>query len=320
MTTHRMQTTRWRSARWRSRASSAVAVDAKRLAKLEEACQSWKKAPPSEKLAYSKDVAMAFDELKNESALPKWGRDVENLNRRNVFLGELRKVGIKQPEVIGKATARNEAAFLATTVGTTSLLALFAGQLPGDWGFFVPFLTAGTSLVVLAIGSTNPGALKFLIDRFSLVFPDYRERVTRHEAAHFLTGYLLGFPVTNYNIMIGKARTEFVEARLQKRLYGPTLEDYEVNQFAVLAMAGAASEAMKYNEVQGQDADLNDLQRILNCSKKKLSKNDQLNMTRWAVYNAASMLHQNVKEYQALQDAMGRGASVPECAAAIEAA
>ena len=48
MTTHRMQTTRWRSARWRSRASSAVAVDAKRLAKLEEACQSWKKAPPSE--------------------------------------------------------------------------------------------------------------------------------------------------------------------------------------------------------------------------------------------------------------------------------
>lgn len=31
--------------------------------------------------------------------------------------------------------------------------------------------------------------------------------------------------------------------------------------------------------MQGQDADLNDLQRILNCSKKKLSKNDQLNMT-----------------------------------------
>lgn len=45
-----------------------------------------------QKLAYSKDVAMAFDELKNESALPKWGRDVENLNRRNVFLGELRCV------------------------------------------------------------------------------------------------------------------------------------------------------------------------------------------------------------------------------------
>ena len=62
-------------------------------------------------------------------------------------------------------------------------------QLPGDWGFFVPFLTAGTSLVVLAIGSTNPGAIKFLIDRFSLVFPDYRERVTRHEAAHFLVQF-----------------------------------------------------------------------------------------------------------------------------------
>lgn len=53
-------------------------------------------------------------------------------------------------------------------------------------GFFVPFLTGGSVLAVLAIGSTNPGALQFFIDRFSLVFPDYRERVRRHEAAHFL--------------------------------------------------------------------------------------------------------------------------------------
>lgn len=56
-------------------------------------------------------------------------------------------------------------------------------------GFFVPFLVGGISLVVLAIGSTNPGALGFLIDQFSLVFPDYRERVRRHEAAHFLVSH-----------------------------------------------------------------------------------------------------------------------------------
>ena len=36
------------------------------------------------------------------------------------------------------------------------------------------------------------------------VFPDYRERVVAHEAAHFLAGYLLGVPVTGYGLMIGQ--------------------------------------------------------------------------------------------------------------------
>ena len=59
-------------------------------------------------------------------------------------------------------------------------------------GFFVPYLVGGISIAVLAVGSTAPGLLQYAIDKFSLVFPDYRERTRRHEAAHFLTGYLLG--------------------------------------------------------------------------------------------------------------------------------
>lgn len=53
-------------------------------------------------------------------------------------------------------------------------------------GFFVPYLTGAIVLVVLAVGSTAPGLLQFVIGRFAQVFPDYRERVLRHEAAHFL--------------------------------------------------------------------------------------------------------------------------------------
>jgi hypothetical protein len=35
---------------------------------------------------------------------------------------------------------------------------------------------------VLAVGSTSPGLLQFAIDKFSLVFPDYKERVIKHGA------------------------------------------------------------------------------------------------------------------------------------------
>lgn len=53
-------------------------------------------------------------------------------------------------------------------------------------GFFVPYLVGGISLGVLAVGSVAPGLLQFAIDKFGQLQPDYRERVLRHEAAHFL--------------------------------------------------------------------------------------------------------------------------------------
>ena len=99
------------------------------------------------------------------------------------------------------------------------------------------------------MGSTNPGLLTFAIDKFSQVFPDYRDRVLRHEAAHFLIGYLLGVPAIGYDLALGREHTDFAEAKLQKRLFQSQLSDDEVNQLAVVAMAGVAAEAREYDQV-----------------------------------------------------------------------
>ena len=66
--------------------------------------------------------------------------------------------------------------------------------------------------------------------------------------------------------------------------------------------------------------DMFDLQRIMQRQQPKLSDAQQQNQTRWAVYQAASLLRSHSAEYEALQAAMARGASVVECIQAIEAA
>lgn len=292
------------------------------FADLNESCAYVKSAPPSEKVPASSEVLRSMTDLKAAGAVPRWGAALTgSLERRNVFLGELKQMGILSPDQLGTPSIRNDAAFLIATVGTTSVLALISGLvLPGDWGFFVPYLIGGISIAVLAVGSTAPGLLQFAINQFSQVYPDYRERCVRHEAAHFLVGYLLGVPISGYSLDVGYVHTDFVEAKLQCRLVEKKLSDDEVDVLAVLAMAGVAAEGLKYEEVTGQTGDLYDLQRILLRSERKLSDGAQQNMTRWAVFQALSLIKNNQTAYDALMLAMGQRKSVAECIKAIEAA
>ncbi|GFR49334.1 hypothetical protein Agub_g11362 [Astrephomene gubernaculifera] len=302
-------------------ATITSAADTQKLyAELDTACINLRRAPPSMRLTFSGPVKEAYEQLAAAGVARKWGCGVsEALRRRNVMLGELRQLGIKNPDKIAVPSVRNDAAFLFSVVGSTSLLAVVAGAvLPGDWGFFVPYLLGGVNLVVLAVGSTAPGLLAVAIDAFSQVFPDYKDRVLRHEAAHFLVGYLLGVPVGGYSVQLGREHTEFAEAKLQQRIIERTLADEEIDSLALVAVAGVAAEAREYEEVMGQTADLTDLQRLLLRSKTRLSSAAQQNLTRWAVWAAAGLLRTHGSEHAALVQAMRSGASVAECVRAIE--
>ncbi|OVA17050.1 hypothetical protein BVC80_9041g60 [Macleaya cordata] len=260
---------------------------------------------------------VALDKLREEGWAKNWSSQ-PYVSRRMTSLRELTTLGIKNAENLAIPSFRNDAAFLFTVVGTTGFLGVIAGQLPGDWGFFVPYLLGSISLVVLAVGSVAPGLLQAAIGGFSSFFPDYQERIVRHEAAHFLVGYLLGLPILGYSLDIGKEHVNLVDERLQKLIYSGQLDSKELDRLAVVSMAGLAAEALKYDKVVGQSADLFSLQRFINRSKPPISKEQQQNLTRWAVLFAGSILKNNKVAYEALMSAMSKNATVLECIEAIE--
>lgn len=267
----------------------------------------------------SNAVKEALDQLSEIGWAKKWSSQ-PYVSRRTTSLRELTTLGIKNAENLAIPSVRNDAAFLFTVVGTTGFLGILAGQLPGDWGFFVPYLIGSISLVVLGIGSTSPGLLQAAISSFSVVFPDYQERIARHEAAHFLIAYLLGLPILGYSLDIGKEHVNLIDDRLEKLLYSGQLDAKEIDRLAVVSMAGLAAEGLTYDKVVGQSADLFTLQRFINRTKPQLSKDQQQNLTRWAVLFAASLLKNNKSIHEALMASMAKKASVLECIQTIESA
>ncbi|CAI8619025.1 unnamed protein product [Vicia faba] len=265
----------------------------------------------------SNAVKEALDQLSEIGWAKKWSSQ-PYVSRRTTSIRELTTLGIKNAENLAIPSVRNDAAFLFTVVGTTGFLGILAGQLPGDWGFFVPYLIGSISLVVLGIGSTSPGLLQAAISSFSAVFPDYQERIARHEAAHFLIAYLLGLPIFGYSLDIGKEHVNLIDERLEKLLYSGQLDTKELDRLAVVSMAGLAAEGLTYDKVIGQSADLFTLQRFINRTKPQLSKDQQQNLTRWAVLFAASLLKNNKGIHEALMASMAKKASVLECIQTIE--
>lgn len=262
-------------------------------------------------------VKSALNQLNEVGWARKWSSQ-SYVSRRTTSLRELTTLGIKNAENLAIPSVRNDAALLFTVVGATGFLAVLAGQLPGDWGFFVPYLIGGIPLLVLAVGSISPGLLQAAIDGFSSFSPDYQERIARHEAAHFLVAYLIGLPILGYSLDIGKEHVNLGDERLQKLIYTGNLDDKELDRLAVVSMAGLAAEGLKYDKVVGQSADLFTLQRFINRSKPSLSKEKQQNLTRWAVLFAGSLLKNNRTAHEALMSAMLKKASILDCIRTIE--
>lgn len=207
------------------------------------------------------------------------------------------------------------------TVGGIAALAF----LPQNIGATLCYFLALIPILWLAVGSTVPAAIANLIllvrgnDDDGV---DRTERVCRHEAAHFLIGYLCGLPVANYATAADSdvPRVEFFySADAQAANRELTMD--EVSALTVVAMSGAVSEAMAFEKAMGGagNADLTELQNIFRKSKEFLGAAKQQDMTRWGALTAYRLLNSNRKQLDALVEAFRQNKSIADCVAIVEA-
>ena len=197
--------------------------------------------------------------------------------------------------------------------------------LPENVGATLCYVFALIPILWLGVGSTVPAAIASLI----LVVKgeddngvDPTERVCRHEAAHFLAGYLCGLPVANYETADEDIpRVEFhYSSDVNAVATAPNreLSMDEINALTVVAMSGAVAEAIAFQKAKGGNADLIELQNIFKKSKEFLGADKQQDMTRWGALTAYRLLNSNKAKLDLLVKAFAQKKSIADCVAIVE--
>ena len=210
---------------------------------------------------------------------------------------------------------------VAVVLGSTLLGILSLAVLPSNIGATFTYLFALIPIGFIAIGSTSPGLIAAAIvgsrnDKEDEV--TRRERICRHEAGHFLCGYMCGLPVKEYSISpdTGVACVEFHTSSVSAG--GRELTDDEIAALSVVAMSGSVAEIIEYGQAKGGQNDLQELQNCFAKSKEFIGAAKQQDLTRWGALSSYGMIKANMSKYEGLVTAFKYNKSLSDCVAIIE--
>ncbi|MGH7998463.1 MAG: ATP-dependent Zn protease [Brasilonema sp.] len=192
-----------------------------------------------------------------------------------------------------------------------------------------PTIPATLTFTVLGIATFDSFSLQgkggnLLIDWIAGFSPEHRERITHHEAGHFLVAYLLGIPVMNYTLSAwealkqrqpGQGGVSFDDGELASQLERGTIGAQKLDRYCTIWMAGIAAETLVYENSEGGSDDRSKLSIVLTNLGFSASACEQ--KQRFCTLQAKTLLQENWLSYQALVQAMGERASVAECQNAI---
>lgn len=210
---------------------------------------------------------------------------------------------------------------IAVVLGSTALGILSLAVLPENTGATFTYLFALVPILFIAIGSTSPGIIAAAIvstrgDREDAEVQ--RERICRHEAGHFLCGYVCGLPVKSYRTSddTGVPCVEFHTSADA----GGDFSDAAIAALSVVAMSGSVAEIMAYGKAKGGEQDLMELQACFRKSKDFIGAAKQQDLTRWGALSSYGLIKANLPKYEGLVQAFKDKKSLAECVSIIEGA
>ena len=195
--------------------------------------------------------------------------------------------------------------------------------LPENIGATVCYFAALIPILWLGVGSTAPGLIAGAIAASrgtSEEREEQEDRVCRHEAGHFLCGYLCGLPIKSYQTNdLGIPCVEFYPAT-DGEGRGREFTPEEIAILSVVAMSGSVAEVQKFGVAKGGQNDLIALDQYYRNSKEFIGAEKQQNLTRWGALTAYNIINANMDKFERLVDAFKAKKSVEDCIAAIEGA
>jgi hypothetical protein len=214
------------------------------------------------------------------------------------------------------------------------VLALLEGFASLTTGISFNLLVSATLLFTVFDKLFANGAI---FESFVKLFsPGISEKITRHEAGHFLCAYLMGCPVegcvlsawaalqdARFDKRSVTAGTSFFDPALSREMNSQKVTRSSVDRYSVIVMGGIAAEATQYGQADGGAGDEMALVAFLsqlNGNSKTWNDTTIRNQARWGALQAVLLLKQYKPCYEALVDALERGGTLGDCIHAIEKA
>jgi hypothetical protein len=193
-----------------------------------------------------------------------------------------------------------------------------------------PFVPAIATISILGIATLDSFSwqgkgINLLLDWTAGFSPAHRERITNHEAGHFLVAHQLQIPVTGYTLSAwetlrqgfpGAGGVQFDLQELESELQQGKLSMQLLDRYCTVWMAGAAAEEIVYGKVEGGADDRQKLRAVLAQLGYPDSQIEQ--KERWAALQARTILQENQSAFEALVAAMAQRSTVAECTTAFE--
>jgi len=273
------------------------------------------------------EALKTLDELKSGGLVKAFGTG-QQVPKRAYTLEELRLNKIEPEKFLSPEdkTLNQIRTILqvSAVVGLLSLSAAFhleANQTLGTVVFFL-FLLTGDQVA-------NGGGFEALAIDYAgrLINKEYAERVSSHEAGHFLVAYLIGLlpkkyiissvdAFKRYGALNIQAGTSFCDLDFQKEMASGKMSSSTLDTYCCIALSGVATEYILYGRSEGGLNDVQQLDALLKALQFTQAKSNS--QVRWAVLNVVSILKQHKRTLRELSLAMADGKSIGECIAVIE--